>query len=67
VSGNDVKGKVLTGWELLIQDAEQKVAVAKQRVIDLQRAAKDLRRIRDSGQRWPGARSARSETAATHN
>jgi hypothetical protein len=62
VSGNEVNSKVLTGWDKLIQDAEQKIEAAKERIDALRKAAKDLKRIRDSGQPWPKAQ-ARGQSA----
>jgi hypothetical protein len=61
-----VNRKVLTGWDGLIQDADQKIDAAKRRVFLLRKAAKDLRRIRDSGQPWPGAQS-QARKSATRN
>jgi hypothetical protein len=45
--------KVLTSWNELIYDARQKISAAKERVLVLRKALKNLEKVRDSGQPWP--------------
>jgi hypothetical protein len=57
---NTVKRKVhkysksLTGWNKAVYDAEAKLAEAECRVIELTLALRHFKKMRDSGEVWPG-------------
>ena len=64
---NEVKNKVLTVWDSLIEDAKQKIASAKERVAVLRKTLKNLERVRDSGQPWPGTQSQSQNSGQQHS
>jgi len=63
----EVKRKVLTGWDMLIQDASRQIDAAKQRIALLKKTLKNLERVRDSGQPWPGTQSADQSQEQNHS
>lgn len=50
MSNAEVNEKVLTTWDMLIQDADQQITMAKERITKLKKTIKKLKTIRDSGQ-----------------
>lgn len=63
----EVKRKVLGGWDGLIGDANRQIVAAKQRIVELKKAVKNLEAIRDSGQPWPGSTQANNQTNSEHH
>ena len=49
-----VNGKVLTSWDDLIQDAKRQIEEGKTRIARLRETVRDVTKMRDRGQPWPG-------------
>jgi hypothetical protein len=49
-----VNRKVLTSWNDLIGDANRQIEAAKKRIMLLRKTVKDVTKLRDSGEAWPG-------------